>query len=345
MVSLLRSLGWFLILATGLPLLRVHNRWIRMLEFPRIQWALGCLAVLALARRRSGARPAPWKILLAASLLEQLRRLYPFTLLKAPESPRAREGTGETCSLLISNVLMTNRRFHRLLERVRETDPDLILLLETDAEWVEALRGLDEEYRWQVKIPQSNTYGMMLLSRHPLEQVRVDRRLHGDVPSIHALVRLPSGQRFRLFGVHPRPPSEENTDMRDAELYLVGREMEGSPLPTVVAGDLNDVAWSRTTRLFQKLTGTLDPRVGRGFYNSFHAGIPLLRYSLDHLFHTPHFKLASMRRLPSIGSDHFPLLIRLSLGGEASRPRTPERPGAGERREISDTVRQAAGKG
>ncbi|HEX8639468.1 MAG TPA: endonuclease/exonuclease/phosphatase family protein, partial [Pyrinomonadaceae bacterium] len=72
-------------------------------------------------------------------------------------------------------------------------------------------------------------------------------------------------------------------------------------------------AWSRTTRLFQKISGLLDPRVGRGLYPTFPVAHPLVRCPLDHVFHSVHFRLVELKRLPSVESDHFPMYISLSL--------------------------------
>jgi endonuclease/exonuclease/phosphatase (EEP) superfamily protein YafD len=204
-----------------------------------------------------------------------------------------------------------------------------MLFVETDPWWAERLdAAFAASHPHAIRCPIANTYGMLLHSRLPLENPKLDFLLQEDIPSMQARVVLPDGHRVWLNGVHPRPPAPGEADEsleRDAELLLVGRRVADSAIPVVVCGDLNDVAWSHTTRLFQKTSRLLDPRKGRGFINSFHARIPVLRWPLDHFFHSDHFHLVKMCRLPYTGSDHFPVQVILRIErGAAEEQEAPQ---------------------
>lgn len=217
---------------------------------------------------------------------------------------------------------MENENYEDALQLILRYDSDIVLLAEPNETWAEHLAPLKEKYPHTVLCPLDNRYGMLLYSRLPLHDTELQFLIQDDIPSIHTQVQLPTGRDIALHGVHPRPPMiGENTRSteRDGELLLVGKAIRESNLPCIVAGDLNDVAWLRTTRLFKRVSGLLDPRVGRGFYNTFHAHYPFLRVPLDHVFHSPHFRLAQLERIDdSCGSDHFPVFIKLSLEPDAT---------------------------
>ncbi|UEM19802.1 endonuclease/exonuclease/phosphatase family protein [Skermanella mucosa] len=206
---------------------------------------------------------------------------------------------------------MGNENAEPVLKLVRALGPDMVLLLETDRWWDLQLTRLWSEYSYVVAHPQDDSYGMHLLSRLRLVDPRVRFLLEDYVPSIVTRVQLRSGEEIDFHGVHPKPPPLDDTEERDAELLLVGRQVHRDPLPAVVAGDLNDVAWSRTTRQFQEISSLLDPRIGRGLYPTFNAHWPLLRWPLDHVFFEEEFVLLDLKVLPGIGSDHFPVYVSL----------------------------------
>jgi hypothetical protein len=127
-------------------------------------------------------------------------------------------------------------------------------------------------------------------------------------------VELPGGHGVRVVALHPEPPlPNRDTLGRDAEILVAAKIARDESLPVIVTGDLNDVAWSRTTRRFLRISGLLDPRQGRGMFNSFDARYWFLRWPLDHIFHSRDFELISIERQAFVGSDHFPMFYRLAL--------------------------------
>ena len=340
--------GTVAITATVLSLLRAKAWWVRIWDFPRVQVALLGLAALAGWLLSAGYdRPSElaFALALGAAVLLQAAFIWRYTRLAPREVERSRrDDCAAQLSLVMCNVLQTNRDSERLLGVVQERDPDVVLCVETDEWWRERLDVLAEARPHVLRCPLPNTYGMLLYSRLPLEDPQVDFLIEDDIPSMQARLVLRNGTRVWLNCVHPRPPAPGEADeslTRDAELLLVGKRVRGSPLPVIVCGDLNDVAWSRSTRLFQKVSRLLDPRKGRGFFATFHARWPGLRWPLDHVFFSDDFRLVEMQCLPYSGSDHFPVYMALSHEPAAAVEQEAPAADAEDLEEAVETVEEA----
>lgn len=355
-----------LICATAIPLLRTDEWWIRIFDFPRIQiTVLIGLTFAGYGSLRYFWRLRPWEYTLAAllglALAWQIISIAPYTEFYPKEMSTSREeGDSNRISLLVYNVLAENREVGALRDLIRETDPDLILLSEPNQWWFEQLQGLEKNYPYTLQQPQENHYGMLFYSRLELVNPEIRFLIDSEVPSIRSQVRLPSGQLVTLYGLHPRPPGlkppsdqdgeeesdeRKDSDMRDAELMLVAKEVKKlGDTPVIVAGDFNDVAWSHTTHLFQRTGSLLDPRVGRGLLNTFDTRSRLLRYPLDHSFASEHFLLADLRRLPNIGSDHFPLFVAFDYDPDASVVNEKPQPDAGDMEEVEEAIDEGQSK-
>lgn len=308
-----------ILLATVLPLSRQSHWFFRGMDFPRLQISIFSTALLIAMFLFLDTRMPLTLILICTTtlcLIWQLWWILPYTLVW-PREVKSCDVVPEathTLSIITSNVLTPNRNSKALIDLVKKQKPDILITLESDQWWQDQLKELESDMPFTVKCPLDNLYGMHLYSKLKIHEQEISYLVEKDVPSIHVSLELQTGDRIRAHFVHPAPPSpteNEESAERDAELIMVARSVANSSQPVIVTGDLNDVAWSSTTRLFRKISGLLDPRIGRGMFNTFHAKIPLLRWPLDHLFHSDHFTLHSIKRLPSIGSDHFPLFTSL----------------------------------
>ncbi len=317
--GLFAALTLALVAATLLPLSRSGAWWIRIFDFPRLQLLLlsaGVLLAQCFLHPMHDVTDVSVISANAACMLYQAWWILPYTRLHPTEVAASAHADAPRLRIMAVNVLMTNRDAQPLLDLVRRIRPDVLIAVETDAWWEARLDTLGDLFPHALRQPLDNLYGMHLYARTPLHDAEVKHLVEDDIPSMHVRLRLDGAHDVALHCLHPRPPSPTESDgshERDAELVVVGRAAAASRLPTIVAGDLNDVAWSRTTRLFRKISGLLDPRIGRGMYNTFHAKWPGLRWPLDHLFHSRHFTLVAVKRLPGIGSDHFPILVELAL--------------------------------
>lgn len=313
-----------MIVGTLLPLLRKNNWWIRSFDFPRLQisFITGLVLIFYFPfALDAGLADKLFSVALLCCLFYQCYMMYPYTRFSKKQVQQSRKrDLGSTFSLLFANVQMENRNSEKLKNIIKNVDPHIVLTAEVNSWWQEELKELEQKYPYNIQYPQDNHYGIALYSKLELINPEIKFLVEDYVPSIHVQARLSSGTHVSLRCLHPQPPfingDDESTD-RDAELLVVGKEVKELNSPAIVCGDMNDVAWSRTNNLFQNVSGLLDPRIGRGFYNTFHAKYPFIRFPLDHAFHTNHFRLVDFRRLSFFGSDHFPVYIELNYEPDA----------------------------
>lgn len=323
--TFLEVTGVLVVLMSLIPLIRSDYWTFRVFEYPRLQKLVLSLVIAGIYISLFFPTDLQGWLFSGAFVLNTIYLcylVYPFTPVAGKVILPARTHLPENrISILSSNVFQDNRNTAGCLALIRKYDPDVLLLLETDRFWHESTLALRENYPYEVPVPLENTYGMLLYSKLELSETRVRYLVDEEIPSIKTLVTLPCGQKVQLFCVHPTPPVPgENlrSTERDKELLLVAKEVKANGLPCIVVGDLNDVAWSYTTDLFTKISGLLDPRIGRGFYNTFHAKMPLLRFPLDHVFCSTDFKLVALARLENFSSDHFPIQLTLQYEPAAS---------------------------
>ncbi len=340
------GIAFVAIFLTIIPLFKFSHWFFRLGDFPRLQIAVICLFLMIIVPlfNEIDYLIVILEFILTFCFAYQISRIFPYTRFHSKQVQRStKKNDRSTIKIIISNVLFRNRNAGKLLELIKENDPDVILLAEVDEWWDSAVEGLKKKYPNYKCKPLDNAYGMNFYTRLETNDLKLNYFVQDDIPSIETEIILDSGEKIKFYGLHPRPPIPTETKRsaeRDAELLIVGKKIKKSDTPTIIAGDFNDVAWSETTNLFQKISGLLDSRIGRGFYNSFHANIWFLRMPLDHVFQSNHFRLVELRRLESIGSDHFPIFINLSLEQNAEKDQDELEDNKGDRDEADKKIEE-----
>ena len=257
-----------------------------------------------------------------------LTEIVPFLGIFGTKNKEVGNKISKEYRLLIANVYQENQSYEMFLDVINQFDPDFFLTVETNMVWQEALQKLKSAYPHSIEVPQENTYGMHFYSRYPIESAEVNYFVADDLPSIEAVVELDKN-KFRFFGIHPPPPSpteEETSKERDAEIAALSKRIEqlNDGGHFMVAGDFNNVAWARSTEIFRKATGFIDPRKGRGFISTFPANYPLLRVPIDLVYHSANIRAIEVKTLPSINSDHLPLFFSFYLTDSSEKQRVEQ---------------------
>lgn len=311
--TVLWCLAVVILVLSFLPMWNTNMWWVRVMAFPRLQIAILGVLVLIAALFLPGSGRLMIPALMIVSCSYQLWRIRPYTVFHGVEMTLAPHGPDEV-RVLSANVLMENTRHDRLLELLDTFDPDILLLMETDQHWVDGIEPALARYPTVLREPRPDHYGIVFATRLEVDDARIVYLTKDETPSVFAQLKGPDGTTFRFVGLHPRPPLPgQSTKDRDAQIYYAARFAAKSDMPLIATGDFNDVAWSNTAQSFKHVGQYLDPRIGRGFFASFDANRPYLRFPIDQFYATEDVAVVSIERRSHIGSDHFPMAATVRL--------------------------------
>lgn len=228
----------------------------------------------------------------------------------------SKETSSKHLKIISANVYQFNKEYSRFTDLITKNKPDVFFTMESNADWENALRILETDYPFHHKVTLENTYGMHFYSKLKIEKAETHYFVADDIPSVEAHLKTEDGFEFVFFGIHPPPPSpteEKTSKERDGDLLSVAKKVKKLKKPVLVIGDFNNVAWSKSSVLFRKISHLIDPRVGKAFVSTFHAKYRLLRFPIDLMFHSENIFIEELKTLDNFGSDHLPVFCEFYI--------------------------------
>lgn len=304
--KILAALGAIVLLVTLVSLIP-NNFWaIRALDMVR-EMAIYAATALLIAGLLFGGALRGWIAALFGSVaLINLWNIMPYSELASTEIDLATGEEDSHCFAAMSaNVRMENNDFAAIIDQVREIDPDILLLTETNAEWIEELAPLTSQYPYVRTHPQEDTFGKVFASKIAVLDTDIEQATGENTPTVEVLLQATDTGLTRFIGLHPRAPLPgQSTAERDRSILTAadagGESIEGA----IVMGDFNDVPWSSTTEAFREEGDWLDPRIGRGTYPTFPSKLLPIGWPLDQIMIKGNVQIADFTVLRHNGSDH-----------------------------------------
>jgi endonuclease/exonuclease/phosphatase (EEP) superfamily protein YafD len=207
------------------------------------------------------------------------------------------------------NLLTTNRNRQKVTDYLRDSNADLIFLMEVDDAWGQAVQALKKAYPYGMTQTREDNFGVLLLSRIPLSEVRTFTLGDEELPSVEAVVNHQQRQMM-LIGTHPLPPiGSYYARRRDAHLSQVAARVRELHTPVLLVGDLNATPWSEGLRLLTRDSGLgLAPDSWRPTWQA----STLFALPIDHALCSGGLLILSKKIGPDVGSDHRPIELEIS---------------------------------
>ena len=226
--------------------------------------------------------------------------------------------------LLCQNVLTSNEQVNWVEALIREQDPDVVILMETNERWERELSGLSERYPSQRFVHSRGNFGIAILSKQAWRSLEVVRVEPLKLPSLILKYDLGAGTAepttLQIVATHPIPPMDERrTQNRNDQLTELALRVERDA-PAILAGDLNLTPWSPQFQRVLNAGGLTDAALGFGVSPSWHVLPTFLGgIKIDHVLINRLVRPLDYKVLRPVGSDHRGVLLEFSADPDSRK--------------------------
>jgi endonuclease/exonuclease/phosphatase (EEP) superfamily protein YafD len=219
--------------------------------------------------------------------------------------------------LMSFNLLGNNQQGEAVIQMIEDEQPEILTVLEYCGHWTKILNELDEHYPYRILEPRWHGFGIGIFSKIPIasSEVHLLTKTSTDSPAIVVHVQI-GDQKLRIAGMHTLSPTDhQRLEIRNNQLAEMSTLLSRSTEPTIVMGDFNCTPWSPYLRDFVRKTDYRDSRQGFGYQGSWPAELWPMRIPIDQAFVSKEIHVHQRRLGESAGSDHFPLILDVSISG------------------------------
>ncbi|QEF99042.1 Endonuclease/Exonuclease/phosphatase family protein [Stieleria maiorica] len=218
--------------------------------------------------------------------------------------------------LMTMNVLTRNQDYQRVVDEIRQVDPDLVAVLELSSGLNGYLsNGLADVYPHAVSSPEdTGNFGIGVFSKRPFDEARMFQ-LNENITSIEVVC-----DGNLIVATHPLPPmGSRGFRSRNEHLTLLAERMvrhrhDFPERSVAVLGDFNVTPWSPHFRRFQRESGLIRAKLGIAVMPTWYARDSSFPFGLvlDHIFISDSLRCVDYRVGRDVGSDHRSVSVALT---------------------------------
>jgi endonuclease/exonuclease/phosphatase (EEP) superfamily protein YafD len=218
--------------------------------------------------------------------------------------------------VMLSNIYGNNNQYQKVIDLIKQENPDIIVLQEYTAIWDQELTSIETIYPYTLKRNRQDNFGMAIYSKIPLEKSDTLYFSEANIPTFYTHFTL-QNQEIDLIAIHPFPPLNSSLfSLRNQELNQTANyfnQIKNNSDHQIIIGDFNTTMWSPIYRQFSQQTNLKNTRLGFGILPTWRVDSFIFAIPIDHCLISQNIQVKNFKVGNNINSDHLPIIADLLI--------------------------------